>query len=105
MVIRFDPQIKTIRWMRDMIRDNPGKLFNGGSEIYMDFWQSYVDLENIELPYEMSIPFADEYHLSTIEIKEDYTDWYRRNYNLFCEKIKEVDGILAEYLLQCGYEE
>ena len=97
-VIKFDPQIKTIKWMIEMIDNNSAILFNGDSQIYQDFWQAYVDLEGIELPYEMDIPYKEEYFLSELKDKEDFSDWYRRRYKDFCVKIKEVRGLLVDYM-------
>ena len=95
-VMQFNPQIKTIKWMIKMIDENPGKLFDGNSDIYNDFWQAYVDLEGIELPNELDLPYTDEYQF--IETKENYSDWYKRKYKEFCERIREIRDILEEYI-------
>lgn len=97
-VIVFNPQVKTIKWMIKMINENPGKLFDGSSDIYNEFWQSYADLEGINLPYELDLPYVQEYFLTENNNKEDYSDWYKRKYKEFCTRIKEVKDILINYI-------
>ena len=82
--------------MIEMIDNHPGELFNGSSSIYCEFWQAYVDLEGILLPDELSMPYIDEYGLT--DTKEDYSEWYKKKYKEFCEKIRDVRAILGEYI-------
>lgn len=95
-IIRFNDQTKTIKWMRNMIVNYPGELFDGSSQNYKKFWQMYVDLKDINLPSEMDFPYKEEYFLE--DIKESYSDWYKRKYKEFCEKITIVKDILDAYL-------
>ena len=95
-VIRFDSQIQTIKWMRSIIINHPGELFESSSPNYKKFWQAYVDLQNIDLPNEMDFPYKEEYFIT--DTKESYNDWYRRKYKEFCDKISVVKDLLDDYL-------
>ena len=97
-VMQFNPQIKTIKWMIEMIDKNPGKLFDDNSDIYNDFWQAYVDLEGIDLPNEMELPFSQEYFLIEKKYNDNYSDWYKQKYGEFCREIKKIREVLKKYI-------
>ena len=105
-------QIEIINWLKTIKRrmhDSPGSLFIMNSKIHNSFWQDYcdvnerlaeVDLPPIELPDEMYYPLFVDYYLEGIT--ENYTKWYKRTYKEFCEKMKEAEKILDDYISEYG---
>ena len=79
-----------IKWLievKNNIKRNYKKMFDGNNDMYNSLWQQYVDINErlikegmppIDLPGELDYPSIEEYIIH--DRQEDYTEWHKRNF-------------------------
>lgn len=107
-VIQFDKQNKTKIWLINVKNDmkkNYKQMFNSNNKMYNHLWEQYVEIENrlitegfqpIGIPDEMDFPLFEEYFIS--QLTENYTQWYKKSFNDFCEQMLETINKIEKYI-------
>ena len=103
-------KIETIRWLKSIrktMHDTPGSLFNASSNLYVPFWTDYCNISErleeaglppIDLPGEMDYPHYFDHQIE--RLTDNYTEWYKKNFKEFCQKMKETEKVLDKYIIE-----
>lgn len=101
-IIKFD----NLFWLRKFNKElqrGYKKMFYPNGKDFTDMWQMYVDNYyqikeiGINIPNEMEYPSYFDC-ISEDIVYEDFTQYYKEQYNKFCKKIEDTISIINDYL-------
>lgn len=107
-VVQFNSQSKTKQWLMNILNDmkqNYKQMFNSHNKRYASLWEQYVEInytlttqgyKPIDIPDEMDFPLFEEYYIS--HLTENYTQWYKRTFNEFCNQMEVTIKTMEEYM-------